>query len=48
MEAAARRKEVGPREGRPAGELRQGAAGVGRQHEGSPPQDGEGETITDR
>jgi len=43
LEAAARREEVEPREGRPAGALRPGAAGVGRQHEGDPTQDGEGE-----
>ena len=43
LEAAARGEEVGPREGRAAGALRPGEAGVGRQHEGAPPQDGEGE-----
>lgn len=43
LEAAAWREEVEPRAGRPAGTLRQGAAGVGQQHEGAPPQDGEGE-----
>lgn len=48
LETAARREEVGPREGRPAGALRQGAAGVGHQHQGAPSQDGEGVTITDR
>lgn len=42
LEAAARREEVGPREGRAAGALRPGAAGVGQWHEGAPPQDGEG------
>ena len=45
LEAAARREEVEPREGRAPGALRPGAAGVGRQHEGAPPQDGEGEGV---
>lgn len=42
LEAAAWGEEVGPREGRTAGALRPRAAGVGQQHEGAPPQDGEG------
>ncbi len=48
LEAAARGEEVGPREGRTAGALQPGAAGVGRQHEGAAPQDGEGETREER
>lgn len=43
LEAAARGEEVGPREGGAAGALQPREAGVGRQHEGAPPQDGEGE-----
>lgn len=43
LETAARGEALGPREGRAAGALRPGEAGVGWQHEGAPPQDGEGE-----
>lgn len=43
LEAAARREEVEPGEGRSPGALRQGAAGVGQQYAGAPPEDGEGE-----
>ena len=47
LEAAAWGEEMEPRAGRTSGALRARAAGVGRQHEGAPPQDGEGELQLD-
>lgn len=47
LEAAARGEEVEPGESRAPGTLRPGAAGVGQQHEGAPPQNGEGKRITE-